>query len=327
MPDESPLSVVIGATGATGRLVVRHLARSGARVRAINRSGRASVPPGVELVGVDAADGSQLTEACRGAAVVYHCAMPPITQWREQFPALTDNIIRAAGDAQARLVYADDTWMYGRTTKPMTEAQALRPASAAGVLRAWLAERILHAHTRGAVRASIARASELYGPGVTSLIGSNVFSPAAKGRVAVWLGDPDLPITPTYIDDFARALITLGSTAQSEGEVWHVPTPPPTTGRQFVRLVFTQAGHRTRLVSVGTRTVRLLGLVSPLARQGAEILYQFEQPFVVDGRRFINRFGELPTTPYERGIGDTLRWYRRDVPLPAAVRERDPVDA
>jgi nucleoside-diphosphate-sugar epimerase len=327
MPDEASLSVVIGATGATGRLVVRNLVESGERVRAVNRSGRGAVPPGVELVGVDDAAASHLVEVCRGASVVYHCAMPPFTRWRDQFPRLTDNILRAAGSAGARLVYADDTWMYGRTETPMTETTAPRPASNSGVLRAWLAERILHAHARGDVRATIARASELYGPGVTSLLGSNIFVPAVKGRVAVWLGDPNQPITPTYIDDFARAVVTLGSSAESEGRVWHVPTPHATTGRQFVREVFTQAGHRTRLVSIGTRTARVLGAVSPLVRQGAEIVYQFEQPFVVDGSRFTAQFGDLPVTPYRRAIGDTVRWYRRDQPVPAAVRERDSVDA
>ena len=327
MPDERTFSVVIGATGASGRLVVKHLAAAGEHVRAVNRSGRASVPAGVEVVGVDATDTTRLAEVCQGASVVYHCAMPPLTQWREQFPLLTDTIIHAAGAAGARLVYADDTWMYGRTTSPMTEQTAQRPASNAGVLRAWLSERILHAHARGDVRATVTRASELYGPGVTSLVATNVFAPASKGRVAIWFGDPDLPLTPTYIDDFARVIVTLGVNAESEGEVWHVPTPPETTGRQFVREVFTQAGHHPRLVSIGSRTARVLGAVSPLVRHGAEILYQFEQPFVVDGSRFTERFGDLPVTPYRDGIAHTLRWYRRNDPVPAAVRARDSVDA
>ncbi|MFI2840636.1 NAD-dependent epimerase/dehydratase family protein [Mycolicibacterium sp. PDY-3] len=164
------LHVVIGASGATGSVIVRELHRAGRRVRAVNRSGRMSLPDGVEVAGADATDPAQMREVCAGAAVVYNCVNPPFLQWRETFPAAVDGILAGAVAAEATLVYADNTWMYGRVTAPMTENTPYRPVSNLGVLRAWLADRILAAHQRGDVRAVIGRAGELFGPRVESTI-------------------------------------------------------------------------------------------------------------------------------------------------------------
>ena len=53
MTDNNELHVVFG-TGPVGLAVTDELLRRGRRVRMVNRSGRASVPAGVEVVGGDA---------------------------------------------------------------------------------------------------------------------------------------------------------------------------------------------------------------------------------------------------------------------------------
>lgn len=297
--------VVMGAGGAVGRLVAGQLAAAGMTVRAVTRDGRDVGGPGVEPVAADATDPAAVARACRGAAAVYHCVMPPLERWTREFPVVTDVLVDAASDAGARLVYADDTWMYGGVAGPMTEDTAWRPVSTKGVLRAWLAERMLRAAAAGRLPVSIARAGELYGPGVRSLIAGNVFGAALRGRPVHWAGNPDLPITPTYIDDFARTLTVLGLRDDSPAAVWHVPHPEPTTGRALAAEACRQAGRRLWLVRHGSRQVRLLGSLSALVREGAELIYQFEQPFVVEGRRAARAFG-LGATPYEDGVRSTL---------------------
>jgi nucleoside-diphosphate-sugar epimerase len=301
--------VVIGGSGASGSVVVRLLAERGGHVRAISRGGAFSVPPGVETVGTDATNADRMREVCDGADVVYHCAMPPFAHWRAQFPPMTDAILAGAEAAGARLVFADDTWMYGAVNTPMTEDLPSRPVSNRGVLRAWLAEKLLRAHDQGRVAVTIARAGELYGPSVESVLAKGLFGAAVAGRPARWFGRLDMPLTPTYIEDFGRAMVTLGERSEALGRAWHVPTAPPTTGREFVRAVFDTAGTKQRVVPISSRTARVLGLVSPLAREGAEILYQFEQPFVVDSTDFTRSFNDSPTS-YQDGIRATLDWYR-----------------
>ncbi len=303
--DSSDVHVVMGAGGAVGRLVVRHLVTSGMTVRAVTRDGRDVGTPDAELMAADATDPAAVARACREAAVVYHCVMPPLERWIREFPVITDVFIDAASDVGARLVYADDTWMYGRVEGPMTESTPCRPVSTKGVLRAWLAERMLHAAAADRLPVSIARAGELYGPGVRSLITGNVFSAALRGWPVRWVGDADQPITPTYIEDFATTVAVLGLRDQSRAAVWHVPHPEPTTGRALAAEACRQAGHRLRLVQHGGRQLRVLGYLSALVREGSQLAYQFEQPFVVDGSRAAREFG-IRATPYEEGVRSTL---------------------
>src|SRR4029450_6984654 len=80
-----------------------------------------------------------------------------------------------------------------------------------------------------------------------STVGDRVFVRAIEGKPAQVLGNPDLPHTVTYIEDFARALVTLGEREEALGEVWHVPNSEAVTMRRFVQMVFEAAGQAPRL--------------------------------------------------------------------------------
>lgn len=302
---EQDLHVVVGAAGVTGRLVVRHLLAAGCRVRAVTRNGRSAGDPRAEPVAVDAADPVALAAAATGATTIHHCAMPPIARWRSDFPPLTDAIITAGEATGARIVYADDTWMYGKVAGPMTPDLPYRPVSPHGVLRAWLAERFERAAAAGRIRLSIVRAGELYGPGAHSMIAGTVFGAIRKGRTARWFGQPDLPITPTYVDDFARTIAAVGRLDRAGCRIWHVPHPGATTGRELITVAANQAGHRAAVAAISGRQLRALGTIVPLARDGASLIYQFEQPFVVDGTAAADAFGITPT-PYADGVRAVL---------------------
>ena len=301
--------VVVGATGGTGGSLVRQLVERGRRVRAVSRRGTGPDVAGVEQVAADATDAGAMRAVCAGAEVVYHCVNPPLHAWTDLFPRVTGVLLEASGGAGARLVFADDTWMYGRVTAAMTERTPYRPVSCKGVLRAWLAEMVLAAHARGDVRVAVGRAGELYGPGVESLLGPNLFRAALAGRRAWWFGSLDKPLTPCFIDDFARGLMVLGERDEALGAVWHIPAAEPVTGRQFVDLVSAEVGRPVRVSAIPSGVVRGLKPFVPLARQGAEMIYQFEQAFVVDATRFRTAFGDLATA-HPEGIRRTVAWYR-----------------
>src|SRR5262249_21665542 len=151
--------------GSIGNAVVRALAALGKRVRAVNRSGRAELPAGVELVKGNAADPDNMRDICRGAAVVYNCANVLYTNWPKEFPPLMDGVIAGASSAGAKLVFADNLYMYGKVTGNITEDLPYAATTRKGKLRAQLAETLVAAHRAGVVRAAIGRASDFYGPG------------------------------------------------------------------------------------------------------------------------------------------------------------------
>jgi nucleoside-diphosphate-sugar epimerase len=306
---DSPNHVVLG-TGPLGASVVRALRGQGESVRAVNRSGEAELSDEVEVVAADLSETDAARRACEGASVVYFCVNPPYGKWPELFPPLLDNAIEGAESAGARLVVGDNCYMYGPVDGPLTEDLPYEATGSKGRTRATMAETAIEAHDEGRVEVAIGRGSDFFGPGVTqSMMGERVFPNAIEGDTVNFIGDPDALHTYTYIRDFGRALVTLGTEDAAVGEAWHVPSAETLTTREFLERVFEVAGTEPKIRRMPSWLFRILSTVSADLRELRETRYQFEEPFVVDHSKFEDAFGADPT-PHEEAIERTLEWYR-----------------
>jgi nucleoside-diphosphate-sugar epimerase len=304
--------VVLGAAGGTGSAVVRELAARERRVRAVTRRGAADSPQGVEQLAADVGTAEGARRACEGAAVVYHCAQPPYTKWPELFPPMTQAILDGAAAAGAKLVFADNLYVYGPPDGPMTEETPQRAEGKKGRTRIEMAKAVLGAHADGRLRCTIGRASDYYGPrGTTSTIGENIMKPALRGKRVRWLGSLDQPHTLNYLQDMGRALATLGEREEADGEVWHLPAAEPLTGRDFLALLFETIGRPPKVGVASRPMIRIGGLFNPLLRELGETLYQFERPFVSDASKFQRTFGPFEPTPHQEAVAPTVDWFRR----------------
>ena len=310
---------VILGTGQVGAAVARVLGRRDdpGGISMVNRSGalddatRALVDADVSVVAADLTDHDAAIDACRSADVVYLTAKPPYSDWPERFPPLLEGAIAGAAAADATLVFADNLYAYGPVEGSLTETLPHAATGAKGRTRAALAERLLTAHADGEVRATVGRASDFFGPGVTeSMLGERVFGRILAGKSATFVGDPDQPHTYTYVDDFARALVTLGEREAALGEIWHVPSGPTMTTREFVNLIGTVAGTDAAVRTLPAPIFAVLSRIHPTLRELRETRYQFQKPFVVDHSKFEAAFGADPT-PHEQAIEATLEWYRQ----------------
>lgn len=305
------LHVVFGA-GPLALAVMRRLRQADKRVRLINRSGWASFEKDLdtEVGGIDAADPAQAREVCEGAACIYHCIGLPYKEW-DRFPAIAAGIIEGAAAASAPLIYGDNLYMYGAVAGPLREDLPPAAETRKGRIRAQVAGQILQSHSAGIIRAAIGRGSDFFGPHATAnaIMGSRIFDAALAGKRAQLIGDPDRLHSYTFIDDFANALVIMGSRPDALGKVWHVPTAPATTTREFVAQAYRAAGREPKLMSAGRGMLSLLGLFDSQVRELKEMLYQFERDFVLDSSRFERTFDVAPT-PLSVSIPATLRWFR-----------------
>jgi len=278
-------------------------------VRAVTRRGIADLPPEVEIVHGDATDSARTRELCHGASLVYHCAGAPHTDWPAALPRLMTGIIDGAEEAGAKLVYGDNLHAYGPVNGPLIESLPDRPAGRMGEVRAGVARQLLDAHRKGRVRAVIGRASDFYGPGVRqSAFGERVFAAVLANQPASVLGDPDAAHSFAYVNDFARALVTLGEHEETMGGVWHVPHDVPLTTREMLVFAYEEAGARLRFRTASRQLLNLAAIVNPVAREMKETFYQFERPFIVDHSKFARAFGASPTR-HRDAIRDTLEWW------------------
>src|ERR687889_367358 len=315
MTDNEELHVVFG-TGPVGTSVMETLMQRGrCRVRMVNRSGRASVPEGVEVVGGDATHEAFVREVSQGASVVYFALNPPYNKWPELFPPLQAGVLEGAASAGAKLVAMENLYMYGLTGgRPLTEDLPYAPNTRKGAVRSRMSEELMEAHSSGRVRVAIGRASDYFGPRVlVSAAGEQVFGRAVQGKSARVAGDPNQPHTYAYAPDVGRGLVILGEHEEALGQAWHLPSPKTLTTRQFVEMIFEEVGKPTRVQAAPKILLRAMGLFNPGMREMIEMLYEFEEPFVVDDSRFEREFGEQ-ATPLREAIHGTVRWYREERP-------------
>jgi nucleoside-diphosphate-sugar epimerase len=297
----SGLDVVLGGSGGAGAAVVRALRSQGKDVRAVSRNQPKHLPVGTDWCSADIGDAANLRAVLNNAAVVYHCAQPEYAQWSNEFFSMNTNILTAVEAVGAKLVFADNLYMYDSSRGAINEQSAQNPISKKGAIRKQLGEQMLEWHCTGRVEVAIGRGSDYYGPGVQgSSAGADFFQRILDGKPAQWAGRADQPHVFTFIDDFARALVRLGETPSASGKAWIVPTAEALTAKDFATLIAQVAGTADKGVSaLPGWAMPLVGLFVPIMRELYDIRYQTEGPFTVDGTGFAKTFGFEPTSHHE----------------------------
>lgn len=304
---------VILGTGPLGLAIMDELVAQGHTPTLVNRSGRLSeqLPAGVILTTADLTQSSEVARVTQNADIVFFCAQPAYHQWPEKFPPLIQSLIDGVAQTGAKIVFGSNTYMYGATNGALlTEDLPYTAETRKGRTRAKMAHMLLEAHKTGRVQVTIGRASDFYGPRVKgSAVGETLFEAAVTHKTADLAGKLDLPHTYTYIRDFARALVTLSQNDKAYGRAWHVPSAETLTTSQFIQLIEADLGHPVKVRTAGKLLLWLVGRFKPEVNEMIEMLYEFEEPYIVDHSQFAAAFG-THTTPHTQAIAETIAWYK-----------------
>jgi hypothetical protein len=153
-----------------------------------------------------------------------------------------------------------------------------------------MSQEIVVAHGSGKVRAAIGRASDFFGracsrwprasrssPTPTRPTSARGWSSWANAR-RLWVGRGTYPI------------------------LRH--SPHASSWR-----IFEEVGKPARIQAAPKIVLRALGLFNPPLRETIEMLYKFEEPFVVAHSDFTRTFGDHATS-LGTAIRETVQWYR-----------------
>ncbi|MCS7055101.1 MAG: NAD-dependent epimerase/dehydratase family protein [Thermoflexales bacterium] len=303
------LHTVFGASGALGSAIVHHLAAEGLPIRAVARDPAKAaevLPDGVDIVTCDATDAASVIEACKGARVIYNCIYIG-----DRMKEVAAHLLEGARAVGARLVSPSNGLVYGPLQYvPVREDHPHAANSRRGLLRKEIEAMLMEAHAKGDVPVVIPRLATFYGAHVHGTFMSMIFEAAHHGRRAMWFGRLDVPHDLLYLPDAAAACVLLALNDDAYGQAWHVPGAGPLTGEEFIRRVFAAWGKPPKIGTRGRTFFRLISLLVPRISDTLEVLYQFEQPFVMDGSKFAAAYPDFEYTPHDVGIQDTVNWYR-----------------
>lgn len=307
------MHTILGAGGPIGIGLASELIGRNVGVRLVGR--KTKPMQGTEAVAADLVDAKATIDAVAGSDVVYLLAglKYQIGVWRETWPIIMQNVIDACKRANARLLFFDNVYMYGKVSGAMTEDTPYNPCSKKGEVRARIATLLMDEVKAGNLIAMIARAADFYGPatphGVPNIL---VFEAFARNATPSWLVNADVPHSFTFIPDAVLGVSKLAERDSAWNQVWHLPTAPaPPTGREFIGMAAKEFGVAPKVRILSRPMLRVVGLFDTNVRESMEMLYQSDSPYIFDSTKFANEFG-FAGTPYPEGIRIAAESYKRN---------------
>jgi nucleoside-diphosphate-sugar epimerase len=317
--------LVTGATGFTGRHLVRRLVEDGHHVRALVRArgDLAALPNATEVVRGDLRHPDVIERAVHGTDVVFHLAAA-FRQARlsdAEYLAVnvhaTGALVRAAARAGVRrFVHCSTGGVHGHVAfPPATEDAPLEPGD-------WYQETKRRGEqvarslaTEGGLALTIARPTGIYGPGDRRIL--KVFRSVARGRF-VMVGAGSVHYHLTHIDDIIDGLLRCAWVQQAEGRTYLLAGPESVSIDELVRRIAEACGARAPRLRIPLGPVRLaatlceqvcrpLGWEPPLHHRRVDFFVKHRQ---FDITRARTDLGFVPRVGLDEGLRLTAAWYR-----------------
>jgi nucleoside-diphosphate-sugar epimerase len=298
------MHTILGAGGAVANALTRELSSNNETVVQVSRTPIVNGEKNVTWQRADLLNYSSVLEASKGSTVIYLCAGLPYDKriWAEQWPVIMQNVINVAKETQARLIFFDNVYAYGRVNGRMQEITPYHPTSKKGEIRAGIANKLIGQTKLGNIKASIARGADFYGVGnMKAILDFMVLDKFAKQEKAQWIGDLKRLHSFSYVPDMGRGLYLLGQDPKSDNQVWHLPTAPPLTGHEFVEMAARIFSAEPKVFALKKFMLQIYGLFNRPVNEMAEMYYQYDNDYIFDSSKFEKAFNVKPTS-YEKGI-------------------------
>lgn len=298
------LQTILGAGGAIGNALAAALTAYPTSVRLTSRSPK-TVTGNEELFPADLLQLTAVEKAVAGSDVVYLTAGLPykLSVWQAQWPVIISNVIAACKKHNSRLVFFDNNYLYAASDiGRQTEKSKVAPPSKKGTVRAGLVRQVETAMAEG-LTAVIVRAADFYGPGISnSMLLETVYKNLKKGKKAMLMGPTTVKHNYTYTPDAGAATALIGNTADAYNQTWHLPSSESLTNEQWVQLFAGALGTAPKYSTMPRFILQVGGLFNPFLKELPEMMYQYNQNYFFDSRKFAQRFPDFKITTPEEAV-------------------------
>jgi nucleoside-diphosphate-sugar epimerase len=320
-------ALVTGASGFTGRVLARRLARDGAQVRVIVRDASRWRPESdqasIEVVEGDICDQRPVADAMRGVETVFHLAalyrvagVPDQAYWDVHVTGTANLLAAARAAGVGRFVHCSTVGVHGHIEEPPAD-ETYRVAPADEYQRSKLeGERIaLRCHRETGFPVAVIRPTPIYGPGDMRLL--KLFRLAGM-RPRIVLGSGQIYYHMVHVDDLVDGFLLAADADAAVGEVFIVGGEEVLTLNQLLDLIAATLGASGRTLHLPARPVQLLGsmceaicrpfgLAPPLYRRRVDFFTK-SRAFSIDKAKRV--LGYRPKVTLQEGLAGTAEAYR-----------------
>lgn len=305
-------ALVAGATGGMGYALVQELRRRNIEVIAFARGEQKlkelfNNMPGVAVRAGDALLEKDIIHAADGADVLFHAISFPYQEWETTHPLALKNMLRAAKGQEAKFALVDNIYAYGRQTdSPIDEAAKKEPHTKKGNIRLEM-ENVIK--TSG-VPYLIVHMPDFYGPNAGNTVLNETLKNVALNKTANFIGSPSLAKEFLFTEDGAKAMIELALRENAYNQNWNIPGVSPITGNEMKELLQTEWNYSKNFRTVSKTMIKFMALFNPFMKELIEMMYLYEQPVLLSGKKYEEQIGPLARTSYKQGIKITLDYMK-----------------
>lgn len=302
------MQTILGSGGIIGHEASFCLSEFTDRIRQVSRNPK-KVNDSDQVFPADVKSELDVRQAVKGSDVVYlTVGLPYNTKiWQEYWPVIMRNTINACKEHNAKLVFFDNVYMYGKVDGWMTEKTPFNPCSKKGEIRAKVAEMLLEEMNKGNIKALIARSADFYGPrAANTYLTPMVFDRLNSGKKPQLMISSKIKHSLTFTPDAARSMVLLGNSNDAYGQSWHLPTDKDVmTGEELVKEASRIFNKKNSFSLLSPMMIKMASWFSPVIKESREMLYQFEYDYLFDSTKFNEIYFE--PTSYINGIETIYR--------------------
>jgi nucleoside-diphosphate-sugar epimerase len=307
------MQTILG-TGQLGLAIMQMLLEKNPneKILLVNRSGKLPmpIPENVQVVAADVTSATAMKDVASRSEIIFSCTDMPYDQWAVFYPAAAAALAHALRNIKAKLVFADNLYSYGNVSgEEMHEAMPHTAKTKKGKIRAGVINTLLYSGDAFNSRVAFVKAADFIGPRIHKGIFDTAFLDSVyNGKTVRLFGNIALPHTFTYINDFAAAMINVGTASDTFGQIWHVPNAPALSLDKWVHLFEVVADKKIKKSVTPKLLIRIAGLFNSFINELYEMAYQFEYPYLVNHDKYVQRFGNHATYPSDI-VKETINWY------------------
>jgi nucleoside-diphosphate-sugar epimerase len=307
------MKTIIG-TGQLGLAILPLLLKKypGEEILLVNRTGKLNgpIPMNVQLASADATSKTDMKAIARRSDLIFSCTDMPYDKWAGFYPATANALAYALSETHAKLVFADNLYSYGNVKgNEMNERMPHAAKTKKGKIRAGVIHTLLNSGDEFNSRVAIVKAADFIGPGIhKGIFGTGFLQAVYAGKTVRLFGNINLPHTFTFINDFAEAMINVGTANDTFGQIWHVPNAPALSLDKWIHLFEVVSYHKIKKSVTPKFIIKTAGLFHSFIRELYEMAYQFEYPCLVNHDKYVSRFGNHSTYPTDI-VKATVKWF------------------
>jgi nucleoside-diphosphate-sugar epimerase len=308
-------ALVIGATGSFGGHAAAALLRHGWRVRALARDpaaarAKAGSRMPVDWVAGDGMNAADVIAAAAGADVIVHAANPPAYKnWRGLALPMLAATIAAAKASGARIVLPGNVYNYAPDAGPrIAETAPQAPATRKGQVRVEM-EAMLADAAREGVRSLVLRAGDFFGPAApNSSLQWLTVRGGGRMRAVLLPGNRAVGHAFAYLPDMAETLARLLDREAELADVESFNFAGHWLARsdEMALAIRRVTGQAIPVLPFPYPVVQALSPFVEMMRELLEMRYLWEKPIGLDGTKLRAFLGEVPSTPLDVAVRESL---------------------